>query len=111
MKSNQSFQERQTKFAKVCGPSDTYREGERKRDGEREGKVKVVKEKWKDEREGKKDIYIYTYRERERELELLSRSYRRNPSLAIMRDIPHLRLQLIRFSRVGACERSNELAC
>lgn len=66
MKSNQSFQERQTKFAKVCGPSDTYRGGERKRDGEREGKVKVVKEKWKDEREGKKDIYIYTYREREK---------------------------------------------
>lgn len=102
---------------KVCESMRTERYIQRRREEERwrerEGKVKVVKEKWKDEREGKKDIYIYIHIEREREnvLELLSRSYRRNPSPAIMRDIPHLRLQLIRFSRVGACERSNELAC
>ena len=59
MKSNQSFQERQTKFAKVCGPSDTHRwRGERNRDGMRRKGESGVKEKWKDEREGNKDIYI-----------------------------------------------------
>lgn len=73
----------------------------------------MVKEKWKDEREGKKYIYIYNKRDREREN---VPNYFPDPIEGILvwqlcAISPHLRLQLIRFSQVGACERSNELAC